>query len=104
MKGNSTIKYSTNLTVNSDLYNSVKNKMSSEQIECFKKMGQECYDIDFENPHTPEEFQLKYIMQGLKSGLFYDDLLDEETNLLIKMYGKDWKTITDKMIENQNKR
>lgn len=79
------------MKVNNDLYNSVKDKMTPEQIECFEKMGKECYDIDFEHPHTPEEFQLQYIIEGLKSGLSFDDLLDEEVNLLIKIYGENWK-------------
>ena len=73
------------------------NSMTPEQKEQYRKIGEEMYGkIDYSNikndePITDEiEEACAYIVEGLKSGLHYTYLEDDEKELMERVYGREW--------------
>ena len=73
--------------------------MTEEQRQDYKLWG----EYLFSNVNMPDAKILKnlpvpvseniaYIISGLKSGLSPDDLEDDEKELMVSVFGKDWKS------------
>ena len=86
----------------SDLFNNpmvtnAYNAMSEEEIENFRKIGEEMYgNINFEqnkilnNIPPPMAEAVAYVEEGLKSGLMPIDLDENEIFILVEAYGDKW--------------
>ena len=75
-----------------------RNAMPKEQLEKFKRIGEEMYNnVDYETgtingktfPKTMAESAF-FIVEGIKSGLHPSDLSTEEKFLLKEVYGEKW--------------
>lgn len=71
--------------------------MSAEQLEQYKKIGEEMYGtIDFEDNHIlqnmppPMKEAVLYIEESIKSGQHISTLEDNEKHLLESSYGEKW--------------
>jgi hypothetical protein len=82
---------------NNSLVNNALKALSPEQIENYKKIGEQLYgNINFEDakilnqiaPPTAES--VAYVEEGIKSGLLTEDLTEDEVVLLSKVYGEKW--------------
>ena len=85
------------LRVNPDLYEQAKGMMTQEQIDDYKKMGEEMYaTVDFNNseilnnPPDPLVESVAYILDGLRSGLHPSYLSEVEVNMMEEWDGKEW--------------
>ena len=82
---------------NNSLVTNALKALSPEQLEQYKKIGEEMYNtVNFEdskilnNLPPPLAESLAYIKEGLKSGLQPCDLSEGEINILEEGYGKEW--------------
>jgi methanogenic corrinoid protein MtbC1 len=84
--------------MNPDLYNSVRNSLSKEQIEEYRAVGEYMYNTDASKIQTmgprvtkSEDVDLvNYASQALRSGLDPFELTREEVSALIHFYGEKW--------------
>lgn len=76
-----------------------RNSMTPEQIELYKKIGEEYYknidmtEQDRKNIIKQDSIYIKsveYIEDGIRSGLDYNDLEDDEKEILKTKYGEKW--------------
>jgi hypothetical protein len=81
------------------MINSIKKQMSPEQLENYKKIGEQMYNnVDFQNCQVlnnippPMVEALAYISEGLKSGLHPSYLDEDEIKVLKECYGEEWYT------------
>lgn len=82
---------------NNPIINKALESMSGEQIEQYKKIGEELYGtIDFEDNHVlnnmppPMKDAVIYIEESIKSGQHISTLEDNEKQLLKEAHGEDW--------------
>lgn len=82
---------------NNPMVNNALKAMSKEDLEKYKKVGEQLYgNVNFEDSTvvnkliTPVDEAVAYIEEGLKSGLMPDDLDENEVILLQKTYGEEW--------------
>ena len=73
------------------------NSMSYEQKEQYRRIGEEMYgkinytEVLNKDPITEDiEEACAYIVEGLKSGLHYSYLEDDEKQLMERVYGREW--------------
>lgn len=84
---------------NNPMIESAKKSMTPEQIDLYKKIGEEYFkDINFTG-NTQSDINLKqkidlydpeYILESVKSGLHPKFLLDIEKQILSDKYGTNW--------------
>jgi hypothetical protein len=79
------------------MINNALKAMTPEQLEGYKKMGEQLYgNINFEdskivnNMLVPAEEAVAYVEEGIKSGLLPEDLDENEVILLTNTYGEKW--------------
>jgi hypothetical protein len=79
------------------MINNALKAMTPEQLEGYKKMGEQLYgNINFEdskivnNMLVPAEEAVAYVEEGIKSGLLPEDLDENEVILLTNIYGEKW--------------
>jgi hypothetical protein len=81
------------------LYNQVKNSLTPEQIEDYKKFGEYMYNnVDYKNTvlsgsqirESKESDLLFYACEALKSGIDPHDLTEPELQALNSVYGVKW--------------
>ena len=79
------------------MVNNALKAMTPEQLEGYKKMGEQLYgNINFEdskivnNMLVPAEEAVAYVEEGIKSGLLPEDLDENEVILLTNTYGEKW--------------
>jgi hypothetical protein len=79
------------------MVNNALKVMTPEQLEGYKKMGEQLYgNINFEdskivnNMLVPTEEAVAYVEEGIKSGLLPEDLDENEVILLTNTYGEKW--------------
>lgn len=82
---------------NNPMVNNALKAMSKEDLEKYKKIGEQIYgNINFEDSTvvnqliTPVEEAIAYVEEGIKSGLLPEDLEENEVILLHKTYGEEW--------------
>ena len=82
---------------NNPMVNSALKSMSKEQLENYKKIGEQMYgNVNFEDStiinslNPPIAEAIAYIEEGIKSGLLPEDLEEDEVNLLTETYGDEW--------------
>ena len=80
---------------NNDMIRKAKESMTPEQLENYKKKGESFFaDVNFEekngNEIPPVESSCAYITEGLKSGLHPSYLQEDEQNVMVEIYGKEW--------------
>lgn len=82
---------------NNPMVNNALKAMSKEDLEKYKKIGEQLYgNINFEDSTvvnqliTPVEEAIAYVEEGIKSGLLPEDLEENEVILLHKTYGEEW--------------
>lgn len=82
---------------NNPMVNNALKAMSKEDLEKYKKIGEQLYgNINFQDSTlvnqliTPVEEAVAYVEEGLKSGLLPEDLEENEVILLHKTYGDKW--------------
>jgi hypothetical protein len=82
---------------NNPMVNNALKAMSKEDLEKYKKVGEQLYgNINFEDSTivkhlmTPVDEAVAYVEEGLKSGLLPRDLDENEVILLQKTYGEEW--------------
>ena len=82
---------------NNPMVNNALKAMSKEDLEKYKKIGEQLYgSVNFEDSTivnqlaTPIDEAIAYVEEGLKSGLLPGDLDENEVILLEKTYGKKW--------------
>lgn len=82
---------------NNPMIESAKNALPPEQLERYKKLGEDMFSNDFTNldsnfnnipPFLAQP--LLYISEAIKSGLHPSELTDDEKNILFECYGKNW--------------
>ena len=69
------------------------NSLSDEDKEKYKQIGEYMYgDMSkMINGYDPLESYIAYVVSGLKSGLKFCDIEEDEKHALKAYYGKDWK-------------
>ena len=82
---------------NNPMVNNALKAMSKEDLEKYKKVGEQLYgSVNFEDSTvvnqlmTPADEAVAYIEEGLKSGLLPQDLDENEVILLQQTYGEEW--------------
>lgn len=82
---------------NNPMVNNALKAMSKEDLEKYKKIGEQLYgSVNFEDSTvvnqliTPADEAVAYIEEGLKSGLLPQDLDENEVILLQQTYGEEW--------------
>lgn len=82
---------------NNPMVNNALKAMSKEDLEKYKKVGEQLYgNVNFEDSTvvnqlmTPADEAIAYIEEGLKSGLLPQDLDENEVILLHQTYGEEW--------------
>lgn len=82
---------------NNPMVNNALKAMSKEDLEKYKKIGEQLYgNINFEDSTvvnqliSPVEEAIAYVEEGIKSGLLPEDLEENEVILLHKTYGEEW--------------
>jgi len=82
---------------NNPMVNNALKAMSKEDLEKYKKIGEQLYgSVNFEDSTvvkqliTPADEAVAYIEEGLKSGLLPEDLDENEVILLQQTYGEEW--------------
>jgi len=82
---------------NNPMVNNALKAMSKEDLEKYKKIGEQLYGgVNFEDSTivnqlmTPADEAVAYIEEGLKSGLLPEDLDENEVILLQQTYGEEW--------------
>ena len=82
---------------NNPMVNNAIKAMSKEDLEKYKKVGEQLYgNVNFEDSTvinkliTPVDEAIAYIEEGLKSGLMPHDLDENEVILLQQTYGEEW--------------
>ena len=82
---------------NNPMVNNALKDMSPEQLEGYKKFGENLYgNINFQdskiinNLPPPMAESVAYVEEGLKSGLAPEDLTEDEVALLTQAYGEKW--------------
>jgi len=82
---------------NNPMVNNALKAMSKEDLEKYKKIGEQLYgNINFQDSTvvnqliTPVEEAVAYVEEGLKSGLLPEDLEENEVILLHETYGDKW--------------
>ena len=82
---------------NNPMVNNALKAMSKEDLEKYKKVGEQLYgSVNFEDSTvvnkliTPADEAIAYIEEGLKSGLMPYDLDENEVILLQQTYGEEW--------------
>ena len=82
---------------NNPMVNNALKAMSKEDLEKYKKVGEQLYgNVNFEDSTvvnqlmTPADEAVAYIEEGLKSGLLPQDLDENEVILLQQTYGEEW--------------
>ena len=88
-------KHLTDQLFNNEMIQKARESMTPEQIEEYKKKGQEFFaNVDFEdkngNTVPPVESAGAYISEGLKSGMHPSYLDDDEKKVMEEIYGKEW--------------
>lgn len=78
--------------------NEMKKNLSDEDKKKYEKIGESMYNsIDYNSGVTLDKnsydmtLVIKYILEGLKSGLSVDDLLENEVAILVQAFGEDWQ-------------
>lgn len=81
----------------SKVVQSVIKNMTSEQRQRYKKIGESLYNTTnfkdrklLHNVEPPLKESIKYIVEGLNSGLHPKYLTEKEVEILGKFYGRDW--------------
>jgi hypothetical protein len=79
------------------MVNNALKAMTPEQLEGYKKMGEQLYgNINFEdskivnNMLIPADEAVAYVEEGIKSGLLPEHLDENEVILLTNTYGEKW--------------
>lgn len=79
-------------------FNELKENLSEEDKKKYEKIGESMYNsIDYESGEILDKnsydmtLVIKYILEGLKSGLSVDDLSEDEVAILINAFGADWE-------------
>jgi len=82
---------------NNPMVNNAMRNMSQEDLENFKKIGEQMYgNINFTDGTIknkvppPMEEAVAYVEEGIKSGILPEDLEEDEVHLLEDAYGKEW--------------
>lgn len=82
---------------NNPMVNNALKAMSKEDLEKYKKVGEQLYgNVNFEDSTvvnqliTPADEAVAYIEEGLKAGLMPYDLDENEVILLQQTYGDKW--------------
>jgi hypothetical protein len=83
---------------NNPMVNNALKNMSKEELENYKKIGEQMYgNIDFvdskiikNNLPPPVAEAIAYVEEGIKSGLMPVDLEEDEVIMLTKAYGTEW--------------
>ncbi len=78
--------------------NEMKKNLSDEDKKKYEKIGESMYNsIDYNSGVTLDKnsydmtLVIKYILEGLKSGLSVDDLSENEVAILVQAFGEDWQ-------------
>lgn len=82
---------------NNQMINKALMSMSKEEIENYKKIGEQLYgSVNFEDSKVinsmppPMEEAVAYVESGIKSGLLPSDLDENEIVLLTDAFGQEW--------------
>jgi hypothetical protein len=78
--------------------NEIKKNLSDEDKKKYAKFGESMYNsIDYNSGVTLDKnsydmtLVIKYILEGLKSGLSVDDLSENEVAILVQAFGENWQ-------------
>ncbi len=78
--------------------NEMKKNLSDEDKKKYEKIGESMYNsIDYNSGVTLDKnsydmtLVIKYILEGLKSGLSVDDLSENEVAILVQAFGENWQ-------------
>ena len=79
-------------------FKEMKENLSEEDKKKYEKIGESMYNsIDYNSGKILDKnsydmtLVLKYILEGLKSGLSVEDLSDDEVAILINAFGENWE-------------
>jgi hypothetical protein len=83
---------------NNPMIESAKKSLSPEQLDRYKKLGEDMFSIDFTNLNTTNinnippflSQPLMYITEAIKAGLHPSELTIDEKNILSECYGNNW--------------
>jgi hypothetical protein len=82
---------------NNPMVNNALKSLSPEQLENYKKIGEQMYGtVNFEDSKIinqmgpPIEESVAYIEEGIKAGLLPCDLSEDEVHILSTAYGDKW--------------
>ena len=94
-----------------EMVRAVKAKMSKEDIEQYKKIGEQFYrDMDFQQNNDLDAIlneSVSYISMGLNSGLLPTELTKDEKRVMKEILGDKWYEkwgYTEKDLENNLKK
>lgn len=84
---------------NNPMVRDIKKRMSKEDLEQYKKIGEQFYkDMDFQQNNNIENIlkeSAAYVSSLLNSGLFPSHLNKDEKRVMKEVYGKEWYTKWD---------
>ena len=79
-------------------FKEMKENLSEEDKKKYEKIGESMYNsIDYNSGKILDKnsydmtLVLKYILEGLKSGLSVEDLTENEVAILINAFGENWE-------------
>jgi hypothetical protein len=91
---------------NNPFINNLKETLSKEDQDRYKKIGEEMYSVNFVNAgkNLPDfmEDSLISVFESLKSGMHPSALSEDEIRLLEEVFGKSWYTIFNYVEEDLN--
>ena len=79
-------------------FKEMKENLSEKDKKKYEKIGESMYNsIDYKSGEILDKnsydmsLVIKYILEGLKSGLSVEDLTENEVAILINAFGPDWE-------------
>jgi hypothetical protein len=75
-------------------FQEIRENMSPEELESYKQKGEAFFsnfDFDKGEMTSPLENSARHLLSALRSGLTFEDLDDNEKEILHQVYGKSWK-------------
>ena len=83
---------------NNSIFKEMKENLSEKDKKKYEKIGESMYNsIDYTSSKELDKnsydmtLVIKYILEGLKSGLSVEDLSDDEVAILINAFGTNWE-------------
>lgn len=76
---------------NQELYDMASASMSKEDLEDFERKGEELYNAEFSTDlDDTKTLAVAYVNEALKSGMHPSYLNEDERDLMVNVYGKEW--------------